>query len=224
MTVARRTPGMRNRHGRYLAGCALAVALSWNAASAREERVLYRFTGGVDGGHPYGGLVRDSAANLYGTTAFGGGGSCGSGCGVIFKLAPNGGLTVLHTLQRPGEGEFPLGDLILDPATGNLYGTAHQGGHTACGCGTIFQVAPDGILTVLHAFSGGFADGGFPDAGLIRDGKNNFYGTTTSGGQYGFGTIFKLDSKGALTVLHSFSGSDGLCPTSNLRRDRSGNL
>jgi hypothetical protein len=54
------------------------------------ETVLYRFTGGADGGNSVSGLVRDPAGNLYGTAAVGGGSStCGEiGCGVVFKLTP----------------------------------------------------------------------------------------------------------------------------------------
>jgi uncharacterized repeat protein (TIGR03803 family) len=54
-----------------------------------KETVLYNFTGGADGKYPYGGLVRDSKGNLYGTVAEGGGKGCGgSGCGAVFMLKP----------------------------------------------------------------------------------------------------------------------------------------
>jgi uncharacterized repeat protein (TIGR03803 family) len=62
-----------------------------SAPSGYDFQVLHSFTGGADGGFPVGGLMRDAAGNLYGTT-YGGGAACGSftfGCGVVFRLAPN---------------------------------------------------------------------------------------------------------------------------------------
>jgi hypothetical protein len=59
--------------------------------STRKETVLYSFTGGIDGASPVGGLVRDRAGNLYGTTGDGGALGCGAysnGCGTVFKLVP----------------------------------------------------------------------------------------------------------------------------------------
>jgi uncharacterized repeat protein (TIGR03803 family) len=52
------------------------------------ETILHTFNGGRDGGIPTAGLLLDSAGNLYGTTASGGNGTCTSGCGVVFELAP----------------------------------------------------------------------------------------------------------------------------------------
>jgi len=76
---------------------------------------------------------------------------------------------------------------------------------------------------VLYTFTGG-ADGGNPQAGLLRDAAGNLYGTTTSGGQ-GTGVVFKLH-KEEETVLHSFAGSptDGSYPYAGLVRDDDGNL
>lgn len=48
------------------------------------KAVLYSFTGGADGGNPFGGVVRDSSGNLYGTTYRGGTDSTG----VAFRLTP----------------------------------------------------------------------------------------------------------------------------------------
>jgi uncharacterized repeat protein (TIGR03803 family) len=55
---------------------------------AGKETVLYNFSGGADGAFPYGGLIRDSAGNLYGTTTSGGSAPSFNGCGVVFKLKP----------------------------------------------------------------------------------------------------------------------------------------
>jgi len=86
------------------------------------------------------------------------------------------------------------------------------------------QSAPAQTFTVLYNFRGPQSDGGNPWAGVIQDQSGNLYGTTTTGGPGGYGVIFELDTAGAETVLHYFTGSDGASPVSNLLRDSSGTL
>src|SRR6266496_3913460 len=76
---------------------------------------------------------------------------------------------------------------------------------------------------VLHGFQAP-GDGVVPLAGLVQDSAGNFYGTTSSGGANGHGTIFKLDLAGNETLLHSFNGTDGANPRSTLIRDTAGNF
>jgi uncharacterized repeat protein (TIGR03803 family) len=172
--------------------------------------ILYRFTGGADGGPPAGRLVRDSAGNLYGTTEFGG----TSGQGVVFKLDPRGIESVVYSFTGGADGARPQGNLVRD-STGNLYGTAYSGG--AYGFGVVFKVDAGGHEAVLHSFTG--TDGGGPSSGVIRDPEGNFYGTTS------FSTVFKLDTRSNLTVLHTFTGgADGAGPFSGLVLDSVGNL
>src|SRR5215467_7011816 len=90
--------------------------------------------------------------------------------------------------------------------------------------GTVPQSARAQTYTVLYNFSG-FADGGNPYGGVILDGQGNSYGTTVAGGATGNGTVFKIDSTGAETVLHSFAGgSDGRSPLGSLVLDGKGHL
>jgi uncharacterized repeat protein (TIGR03803 family) len=182
--------------------------------------VLHSFTGGADGGEPNG-LVQDPAGNLYGTTYVGG----ALGYGVVFQLDPSGTETVLHNFGG-ADGVSPASDLIRD-RDGNLYGTTFRGGGS--GDGVVFKLDADGRETVLYSFTGG-ADGAKPHAGLIRDWAGNLYGTTAYGGdtqtcRLGCGVVFKLDTAGNETVLHSFTGgSDGMNPTTNLICDDRGSL
>jgi uncharacterized repeat protein (TIGR03803 family) len=81
----------------------------------------------------------------------------------------------------------------------------------------------DATFTVLYSFKWDFADGAFPYAGVVLDAAGNLYGTTYWGGASGLGTVFKLDTTGAETVLHSFNGGDGSNPA-DLIRDANGNL
>lgn len=216
---------------------ALAMVLAVGA-SAQTEAILHSFTGGSDGGFPQAGLIFDSKGNLYGTTEFGGtgGGFCGT-CGTAFELTPGVSGTWTETVlyafgsTASSDGVFPIGPLIFD-GKGNLYGAASQGG--ALGGGTVFELSPGSSGTwtekVLYNFTGG-ADGGFPyGGGLVFDGSGNLYGTTPSGGKYGFGTVFELipGATGTWTekVLHSFTGgNDGAYPYgSTLILDSAGNL
>jgi len=177
------------------------------------ETVLYSFClakGCTDGANPYfGGVIFDSAGNLYGTTKVGGYGKCGGyGCGTVFELAPsaNGAWThkVLHSFNG-NEGAYPSG-LIFDSA-GNLYGTTQRGGtHNA---GTVYRLAAgaNGKWTekVLYSFGGKY--GTEPNPGLTFDAAGNLYGTTSSGGSQKGGVVFELvhGANGTWTenVLHS---------------------
>ena len=95
--------------------------------------------------------------------------------------------------------------------------------------GRVLVMAPsaeahaDATFTVLYSFKWDFADGAFPYAGVVLDAAGNLYGTTYWGGASGLGTVFKLDTTGAETVLHSFNGGDGSNPA-DLIRDANGNL
>jgi uncharacterized repeat protein (TIGR03803 family) len=98
-------------------------------SAAGDYSVLYRFTGGADGSSPWGGVVRDPAGNLYGTTYMGG----SSGYGVVFALAPDGQEAVLHAFTGYADGAEPETGVILGPA-GDLYGETIFGG---IGAGTL---------------------------------------------------------------------------------------
>jgi len=91
-----------------LIGALIALLPSTLAAGAK-EKILYRFTGGTDGGVPSSSLTMDAAGKLYGTTNSGGDLSqCSNyGCGTVFQLTPssNGKWTEpigLKTICMPG--------------------------------------------------------------------------------------------------------------------------
>ena len=212
-----------NLYGTTPDGGASDAGVVFKVAKHGKETVLYSFTGGDDGGNPFAGLIRDSAGNLYGTTTYGGDLKCnnGYGCGTVFKLGKTGKETVLYSFTESPDGAYPYAGLVRD-TKGNLYGTTFFGG--ASGAGTVFKVDKTGKETVLYSFTGG-SDGKYPYAGLLRDTKGNLYGTTEYGGASSNGTLFKLDTSGTETVLHSFTGgSDGGLPIAGLILDASGNL
>jgi uncharacterized repeat protein (TIGR03803 family) len=189
------------------------------------ETVLYNFTDGADGGLPGAALLIYSRA-LYGTTVFGGTGPCftsfGQGCGTVFKFDKNGE-QALYEFQGGPDGGFPSAGVIADSA-GNLYGTTVLGGDLNCsiggpppGCGVAFKLTSSGQESVLHTFTGS-TDGAWPSAALVRDAAGNLYGTAYFGGDLqcnyglGCGTIFKIDTAGNFSVIHTFKGQDGAFP------------
>jgi uncharacterized repeat protein (TIGR03803 family) len=204
--------------------------LTPNSDGTWSESVLYAFTGGKDGGHPVTGLIFDAAGNLYGTTYWGANRSCNQGCGVVFKLTPNGdgGWTesVLHTFTGGKDGAYPTGWLISD-AAGNLYGATDIGG--LYGDGVVFKLAPGqaGSWKILHQFTGG-GRAAWGGCGLTFDAAGNLYGTRNVGGAYQYGLVFKLapTSSGGWkeTVLHAFDDKPGAYPDGGVTFDVAGNL
>jgi uncharacterized repeat protein (TIGR03803 family) len=203
---------------------ALAAALA-PSAHAQTYAVLFNFDDtNSTGAQPEGSVVFDPSGNLYSTTELGGANQ--SNYGTVFKLAPNGTQTVLHTFiftNNGSDGESPVAGPIRDSA-GNLYGTTGFAG--THGMGTIYEIDSAGTESILHNFSGGATDGAYPGFGnLILDAAGNLYGTTEEGGSFNTGVVYQLSPTGVLTVLYSFSnGTDGGFPYSSLVMDSSGNL
>lgn len=167
------------------------------------EQVLYNFTGGSDGSLATTGLIFDAAGSLYSTALAGGSSQCPGGCGTVFKLTPGTKrewtFTAIYSFDQT-DGESPDGSLIFDPQ-GNLYGTTNGGGAygSDCnypGCGTVFELTPGSggtwTETVLHSFNNSGGDGYQPYGNLVMDTAGNLYGTTSSGGAYGYGTVFEV--------------------------------
>jgi hypothetical protein len=202
------------------------------AGSGWKETTLHVF-GSVagDGGYPQGALLEDAHGDFFGTTTYGGAGSCDYGCGTVFELQPvDGGRAfreiILHRFSGGDDGAYPVAGLVAD-SSGALYGTASGGG--PYGQGVAFKIlAPAGTHSwgfyALRYFTGG-SDGGVPECTLALGGNGVLYGTTNSGGYGaaggygGYGVVFSLtpEPKPALNyvyhVLHAFSaGSDGLDP------------
>jgi uncharacterized repeat protein (TIGR03803 family) len=227
-------------------GAVLGLAESPVTASGARTVVLYRFSGGLDGGSPRGPLVADPSGNLYGVAEWGG----GANAGVIFELSPPVGMggawteTVLHSFSRRAGGFGPMPGLTLDSA-GNLFGTTFDGGNCPSDCGVAFELSPPSRrggrwgFSVIHTFAGPtFGDGGGPAGSLARDAAGNLYGATHLGGDVACvnfagpcGTVFRLSppaSRGGawtVTVLYSFKGlPDGAAPSTPVVLDAHGNV
>ena len=193
------------------------------------ETTVYAFPRIADGWSPDGNLARDESGNLYGVTAGGGdtGAGCGpSGCGIVFEVDTKGKKSTLYAFTNSPDGEEPEGGLIRDQS-GNLYGTTRYGGTSNCGgwgCGTVFKVDAKGNETVLYSFTGA-ADGMWPYGPLAIDNSGNLYGPSSFPNGSDYNLIFKLDTTGKFTILHTFKGgTDGRWPEGGLLLDKLGNL
>jgi uncharacterized repeat protein (TIGR03803 family) len=190
--------------------------------SGYTESVLYSFPGGTGGYLPQAGLTMDAGGSLYGTTYYGGTGSCPGGCGTVFKVTPSGSRydeSVLYSFLGEPDGELPFAALKVDENTGAIYGTTQSGG--AEFYGTVFKLTPVGSgysESVIYQFNGN-ADGGNPEAQLLIGANGVLFGTTAFGPgskhPAGLGTVFQLKPDGSsyrFKLLYEFqhrnSGSD----------------
>jgi uncharacterized repeat protein (TIGR03803 family) len=217
-------------------GCGVVFKLT-QTGGVWTESTIFSFSGPTGTGFsPTGNLVMDSAGNLYGGAALGGG-----SFGEVFELSPETdgtwSFSAIHRFATFAEGNVVIGPFVFDSA-GNLYGATQAGGST--GDGTVFELSPASggswTFTKLHDFGGPPNDGNQPDGGLIIDGSGDLYGTTAFGGSHPgpgricfqhCGTIFKLSqSSGSWTetVLVDFAGTNGSLPLGTLLMDAAGNL
>ena len=175
-----------NLYGTTSMGGSANAGVVFKVDSSGTETVLHSFIGGADGIIPIGGLVRDKAGNLYGTTSQGG----TSNDGIVFKISPSGKETILHTFTgTTKDGKYPSYTTLLMDAQGNFYGVTEEGG-SADG-GILYKLNKTKKLTILHNFTGGTTDGCNVLGTPFRDADGNFYGTTSSCGTHTLGTVWE---------------------------------
>ena len=178
---------------------------------------------------PSGTLLQSRGGTLIGP---GPGGA--NNVGAIYKMTISGTPTVIYSFCPDSSCHvgYQTATPLFEATGGDLYGTNLYGGAGAnCtlsqGCGTAFRVSASagGSLTKLHDFCAWLhcGDGSTPNP-LIQATDGNFYGTTTSGGSGKLGTAFKIAPSGHLTLLHSFTASDGGAPNTALFQATDGNL
>ncbi|MGA7285524.1 MAG: choice-of-anchor tandem repeat GloVer-containing protein [Candidatus Cybelea sp.] len=186
------------------------------------EAVLHNFEGdnfkgSADGTSPASMLV-DVNGPLYGTTEFGGSGSCGAalteydGCGTVFRITTSGKETVLHDFDG-FHGWRPYGGLVN--VNGTLYGTTVWS-PVGFGHGIVFKISTSGTEATIYTFQGKAGDGASPYGGLLNV-NGTLYGTTDEGGAKNRGTFYAITTSGAEKMLHSFGAEqDGSHPYSRL--------
>ncbi len=202
--------------------------------------VIHNFTGAADGSQPVSTPTLDRAGNLYGTTHAGGTNGCinsGPGCGTVYRLTHGNGSWTFHPLYSftgGSDGGNPVAGVTIGP-DGTLFGVT---GMVDVNLGTLFRLQPPRNAcrtalcpwtdTILHYFGGG-SDGANPTGNVVFDSQGNLYGTTTAGGTYQHGMVYKATRSGStwnLNPLYSFgaSGNDGSDPLSGLVLDGAGNI
>jgi uncharacterized repeat protein (TIGR03803 family) len=184
-----------NLYGTTLDGGAHGGGTVFRLSPGGVFTVLHGFGGSGDGLQPAAGVIVGRDGSLYGTTDEGG----ALGGGTVFKIAPDGAETVLHSFGGGSYAWYPNG--LIEDRRGNLYGTTQYGGGSQCfgnGCGSVFKLAPDGEATVLYAFANQ-GDGERPYAGVIEDGAGDLYGAASRGGAgdcagkgMGCGVVFEI--------------------------------
>jgi uncharacterized repeat protein (TIGR03803 family) len=142
-------------------------------------------------GFPYGGVISDTAGNLFGTTYFGG----KNGAGSVFQLTNSNGKwteSLLYSFKGRNDGSLPTSTLVFD-AKGNLYGTTTSGGD-GNGDGVVFKLTPSSggkwKESIAHRFQN-IPDGANPNYGLVI-GNGKLYGTTPFGGLNNQGAVVEL--------------------------------
>jgi len=171
---------------------------------------------GTNGSGPFGGLIQGSDGNFYGQTSHGGNATCLNGCGTVFQLTPPSTpgaawteSVIYNFTGTNGDGILPAAGVVIGK-NGALYGTTERGGNisssspcqasylVSAGCGIVFELMPPTTPggawteTILHTFTGLDGDGALPTAGLVMSSSGVLYGTTSSGGADGKGTVFAI--------------------------------
>ena len=171
--------------------------------------VLHEFTGS-DGAGPLANPIEGSDGNLYGTTS----GDVNIFPSTVYKYTPSGQFSTIFTF------DFAQASDVAGPVTegtdGNLYGTAAFGGTTDNG--SIFKISKTGKLLNTYDFPGG-SGGQAPYGNLTQTSDGSFYGTTYTGGNTVklYGTVFKMDKTGAVSIIYYFQGGfDGASPIGGL--------
>jgi uncharacterized repeat protein (TIGR03803 family) len=201
-------------------GCGTVYALT-PKGSTYTESPAYSFKSTGDVINPQAGVVEYNGV-LYGTGSHGGSSASDAkaGYGGIYALTPGSAPSesVIYNFTNGDDGGTPYG--VLTVQNGLLYGTASTGGAYSSGGanpgGTLFSITPSGSITILHTFGSG-TDGATPHGSVVFDSTGALYGTTTAGGAYGQGMVFKF-AAGQYSDIYDFKGlpNDGGSPWSNL--------
>jgi len=211
--------GSGNLYGTTFGGGANGYGAVFELTSSGEswtETVLYSFANSPDGANPVNGLIMDTAGHLYGTTWAGG----TNGNGTVFEMTLSGGTwteAVISNISSTYAG--------LTMHGGNIYGIGYT---------TVFQLSPNGkggwIREVIHNFIAADAakQGSDPNGTPVFDSAGNLYGTTETGGTYGYGVVYKLTPGAAgkpwAAKLLASLGKGSAYPLAGVVFDSAGNL
>jgi len=193
-----------NFYGATLSGGASNFGTLFRMTPAGVVTTLHSFDA-TSGGPPRSALVQGPDGAFYGSVTNGG----ANAMGYVFRLQLDGSFSALHAFNGT-DGMSPIGALAVG-SDGNLYGVTQYGG--TGNLGTVYRISPGGVFASLHSFVSSTTSGYGPQAGLLLGPDGAFYGTTASGGDQSAphsgsgsvaGTVFRMTSAGAMTLLHTF--------------------
>ena len=202
-------------------GTVYRFALPTNQNAGQTE-VVAAFAGDLGGSYPQSDLCLSSDGRYYGTTTLGG----QFANGIFFRLSPQGGYQVLYTFGGNADGGSPSRG-VVQGGGGAFYGVTSSGG--TYGAGTVYRIDVNGdaaALTVLHEFYPAVGEGSTPIGLPVVASDGNLYGTTTRGGFYNNGCIFRVGFDGSnYATVYSFTNtSDGGDPLGGLIQGSDGRL
>ncbi len=192
----------------------LAITFSLAVCAQAQTLTYLAHFNGVNGNGPSGPLVQAGDGNFYGTTVHGGVNAQGN----VFRMTPSGKITSIYSFcskANCADGALPMRGPVLG-TDGNLYGVTYEGGGST-NSGTIYKMTLSGKITTIYTFScGTTCTNGYTPTGISLGSDGNFYGTTTWGGAFYDGVLFKITPGGKFTLLHTFCSSancaDGQVP------------
>ncbi len=199
-----------NFYGVTYEGGANGLGSIYRVTQGASTTTLYSFTGSADGGLPASGIVQGVDGKLYGTTLVGG----ANGFGTLYSISLAGQIEVLHSFDSAVDGNSPNGTLALG-SDGTLYGTLAGGAYDAAtqayAGGTIFSLGTDGTYTNLYSFPADGSLGSVPASRLVQASDGNLWGSTSSDGANGYGTLFRYNlSAGTLSKMYDLAVADGM--------------
>ena len=211
-----------NLYGTTSAGGAKGDGTVFEISPSRAFTTVFSFDG-TDGAAPIGTVFQVTGGNFYGTTFNGGPNVPG---GTVFRVTLSGMPTTLYDFcsqTNCADGGNPVAAPVQGK-DGNFYGITSYGGEH--GWGTVFKITPSGTMTTLYNFcsQSSCTDGSSLSAGLLLASNGSLYGTTTNGGAFNRGTIFKVSPSGTLTTLLSFDVENGAYPFAGLIEAANGNF
>jgi uncharacterized repeat protein (TIGR03803 family) len=203
---------VEGRRGRFY-GTTGGCVFRFDARAGGGLKQLFRFSAETGAGCQAA-LVLGPDGKLYGCNHDSG----AHGHGTLFRIATDGSaFEVLKALGRRWEGRDLRAPLLL-AGDGFFYGCATAGG--VFDRGVVFRLGVDGAYEIVHHFAGGSNDGAYPDGGLVEGVDGALYGTTLEGGAapQSFGTVFRLNRRGGLSLIHRFNenGDNGSTPAGAL--------
>jgi uncharacterized repeat protein (TIGR03803 family) len=186
--------------------------------------VIHRFTKTLGTAYwPAGEILVGSDGKLYSRSLAGG----QSDVATVFRLNRDGSnFEIVHEGSLDGGNEFYAYGGLIEASDGRVYGNSIGDGDQ--GGGAVFGMNKDGSnFKILHAFTTTGTDGKYPEGGVVEGSDGVLYGTTSSGGDFDWGALFKINKDGSgYTILHSFKAGNGAAyyPVANLHEGPGGTL